>query len=438
MSKHEFCGAGGLALRKANCGLALLLSVLLWACGDGSTTQDSDAGAGRDGGTTSTDLAVPSTSGPFPATLPQVVPTLGAISQPHIVPVFFPNNTLKTSLTNYVMNYVARSTAYAPLAEYGITNTTVGTAVQLAAAPPLTVSDTDVQTLLAARIGDGTLPAADGRSIYLLFYPQATSISKGTGKSCQEFAGYHGWTKVSGFDVPYCVIPQCTSATAPGALAALTIATSHEITEAVTDPVGISLFDMNDPYPLWFAPFYGNEVADMCEWLSDSAVTELGIGTSARVWSNAAMRAKKNPCLPAPGGAPSFFAIPIMPDQRAIQINNVIRQAEVVTLIGTTPRTIDVNLISDGSAGVMITAEAEEVPISTSSVPNPAKVLTFTWQEAPTAPRVTASSGSKVHLQLQASSAPTSGYTTFRVYATITVSGSVKTQTMWAGQVNIR
>lgn len=418
--------------------LGVLSAALLIACGEGAPTGNNDAGSGQDGATGIADLSVPGSTGPFPATLPQVVPTLGAISQPNIVPVFFPNNTLKSQLTSYVMNYVARSAAYAPIAEYGVTNTTVAAAVQLATAPPTAVNDTDIQALLAARIGDSTLPAADGRNIYLFFYPQATAITKGSGKSCQDFAGYHGWTKVGGVDAPYAVIPQCTSSTQPGALAALTIPVSHEITEAVTDPVGVSLYDMNDPYPLWFAPFFGNEVADMCEWLSDTAVTEIGIGTSARIWSNAAMRSKKNPCLPAPGGAPSFFAIPVMTDLRTIQINNVLRQTELVTLIGTTPRVIDVNLISDASAGVMITAEVEEVPIGTSSVPNPAKVLSFTWMEAPTATKVTALSGGKVHLQLQASAAPLSAYTTFRVYATMNLSGTVKTQTMWAGQVNIR
>ncbi len=400
-------------------------------------TTNSDGGSGHDSGSSAVDLSSPTSSGPFPATLPQVIPTLGAISQPHIVPVFFPNNMLKAQLSTYVMNYVARSTAYAPLAEYGVNNSSVGAAVQLAAGPPSAVTDSDVQALLAARISDGTLPAANGRTIYLFYYPASTTISKGAGKSCQDFAGYHGWTKVGGFDAPYCVIPQCSSATLPGTLPALTIATSHEITEAVTDPIGQSLYDINDPYALWFAPFFGNEVADMCEWLSDTAVTELGIGTSARVWSNAAMRSKKNPCLPAPGGAPSFFAVPVLPELRAIQINSTLRQTELVTLTGTTPRTLDVNLISDGGP-VMITTEVEEVPIPTTAVPNPAKVLSFTWQEAPTSTRVTAAAGSTVHLQLQASSAPASAFTTFRVYATITLSGSVKTQTMWAGQVNIR
>ncbi len=437
MSLRELFGAARPVAESSSRRLALLFTALLWACGDTGMTGGSDGGGVQDGGA-SADLSVPVSPGPFPSTLPQVVPTTGAIAQPVLVPVFFPNNTLKTQLSTYIGNYVSRSAAYAPMAEYGITNTTVANAVQLAAAPPSAVNDTDIQALLAARISDGTLPAANARTVYIFFYPQATAITKGSGKSCQDFAGYHGWTKVAGVDAPYCVIPQCSAATLPGTLAALTIATSHEISEAVTDPVGLSLFDMNDPYSLWFAPFFGNEVADMCEWLSDSAVTELGIGTSARVWSNAAMRNKKNPCLPAPGGAPSFFAIPVMPERRALQIGSALRQTELVSLTGTTPRSIDVNLISDGSSGVMITAEAEEVPIATTTVPNPAKVLTFTWQEAPASPRVTATSGTTLHLQLQASAAPASAYTTFRVYATINVSGTVKTQTMWAGQVNIR
>lgn len=377
-------------------------------------------------------------TGPFPTTLPQVQPTQGAISQPHIVPIFFPNNTLRTQLTSYVQNYVSRSASYAVMAEYGVTSTTVGTAVVLPTAPASSVTDDEIQALLSARIADGTLPAANGKTIYVLFYPQATTITRTGTKSCVDFAAYHGWTKVGGQDAPYAVIPQCSSSSLPSTLPALTVSASHEITEAVTDPIGLSLNETNDPYSLWFAPYSGNEVADMCEWLSDYAVTEVGIGTSARIWSNAAMRSKKNPCLPAPVGAPSFFAIPFLPELRTVQISSQLRQTELLTLTGTTPRTIEVRLSSDATSPPMITVEAEEIPIATVSTPSPAKVLALTWQEAPAATRVTAAAGSTVHLQVSASSAPASAYTTFRVYATITLAGGAKTQTMWAGQVNVR
>ncbi len=397
-----------------------------------------DGGSRSDGGTTPSDMATTINTGSFPTTLPQVLPTQGAISQPHIVPIFFPNNTLRTQLTSYVQNYVARSASYAVMAEYGVTSTTVGTAVQLATSPPASVTDDDIQALIAARVGDGTFPVANGRTIYVLFYPQGTTINRPSGKSCVDFGAYHGWTKVGGQDAPYAVIPQCSSTSQPGTLPALTVATSHEITEAVTDPIGVSLNEMNDPYALWFAPFSGNEVADMCEWLSDTAVTEVGIGTSARIWSNAAMRNKKNPCLPVPAAAPSFFAIPFLPDLRTVQINSSLRQTELVTLTGSASRTIEVRLSSDFPLPPMITVETEEIPIATLATPSPAKVLALTWQEAPASTRVTAVAGSTVHLQLSASSAPLSGYTTFRVYATITLPSGAKTQTMWAGQVNVR
>lgn len=397
-----------------------------------------DGGASPDGGTSAADMASPLATGPFPTTLPQVVPAQGAIDQPRIVPIFFPNNTLRTQLTSYVQNYVARSASYAVMAEYGVTNTSVTSAVVLSTSPASSVTDTEIQALIQARVSDGTFPSADGKTVYILFYPQATTISRSTSKSCVDFAAYHGWTKVGLQDAPYAVIPQCSASSLPSTLPSLTVSTSHEITEAVTDPIGLSLFEMNDPYSLWFAPFSGNEVADMCEWLSDFAVTEVGIGTSARIWSNVAMRNKKNPCLPAPAAAPSFFAIPFLPEIRTVQINNSLRQTELLTLTGTASRTIEVRLSSDAATPSMITAEAEEIPIATVSVPSPPKILSFTWQEAPAAARVTAAAGSTVHLQISANSAPQSAYTTFRVYATITLSGGSKTQTMWAGQVNVR
>ena len=348
----------------------------------------------------------------------------------------FPNNTLKTQLSTYIANYVSRSAAYAPLAEYGISNTTVATAVQAFGRAPGAVNDTDIQAPLAARISDGTLPAADARTVYIFFYPQATAITKGSGKSCQDFAGYHGWTKVGGADAPYCVIPQCSSATLPGTLAALTIATSHEISEAVTDPVGLSLFDMNDPIPVVRA-----------------VLRQRGrryVRVAQRLRSHRAGRGHQRPRLverrhaqqeePLPARTrwrPSFFAIPVMPERRALQIGSALRQTELVTLTGTTPRSVEVNLISDGASGVMITAEAEEVPIGTTTVPNPAKVLTFTWQEAPPRPR---------HRDLWHHAAPaTTGQRRARLglydlpgLRHDQCLGHRETQTMWAGRVNIR
>lgn len=418
-------------------GLATLLALLV-GCGGSEQHAGLDGGSVPDGGTTTTDMSTPSNTGALPTTLPQIVPAQGTITQPHIVPIFFSSNLLRTQLVSYIQNYVARSASYAVLAEYGVTASTVGAAVTLSTAAPASVTDADIDAFIVARVGDGTFPAADGKTLYVLFYPQSTAITHAGSKSCTDFAAFHGWTKVGSMDAPYAIIPQCSSFTSPATLPSLTVAASHEITEAITDPVGQGWNDMNDPYSLWFAPFAGNEVADMCEWLTDSTVNESGIGISARVWSNAAMRNKKNPCLPIPSGSPSFFAVPFMPDLRTIQINTRQRQTELLTLTTNTPRTVEVRLSSDSPIPPMITVEAEEVPIATVSNPSPAKVLGLTWQEAPASPRVTAAAGSTVHLQVSASAAPASAYTTFRVYATITLSGGSKTQTMWAGQVNVR
>lgn len=387
--------------------------------------------------TSTTDMSTPVNTGPWPATLPQVVPTAGALTRPHIVPVFFPNNLLRTQLTTYVQNYVASSASYAVMKEYGTTSTTVGNAVVLSTAPASNVTDADVQALIAARVADSTLPAADGNTMYLFFFPQSTTITNGSSVSCQDFAGYHSWSAAGTATALYAVIPQCSATALPTTLPSITVAASHEITETVTDPIGKSLYEMNDPYSLWFAPFSGNEVADMCEWLSDYAVNEVGIGYTARIWSNAAMRNRKNPCLPVPTPS-SFFAIPIMPEQRQVQIGTAVRTTELVSLVSGTPKTIDVRLISDATPAPTITVEALEIPIPTTTAPAPATVLSFAWQEAPGQPRASAIAGSTLHLQLTANTAPASGYTTFRMYATITLSGNVKTQTMWAGQVTVR
>jgi hypothetical protein len=79
------------------------------------------------------------------------------------------------------------------------------------------------------------------------------------GSSCTSFCGYHGHFSYAGLDIKYASFPylNCTSCKLSGLSVAdmLTIVTSHEIREAVTDPDSNAWYDAA-----------GYEADDKCAW----------------------------------------------------------------------------------------------------------------------------------------------------------------------------
>lgn len=121
------------------------------------------------------------------------------------------------------------------------------------------ISDSQIQVLIAQNIQTSVLPKPDSETLYVLFLPPGMSVSLGSDASCQTFCGYHDTFQLSGGNVFYAVLPfpscdGCLGELAP--LDALTGTTSHEISEAITDPVpGQGWYDDNN-----------GEVGDICAW----------------------------------------------------------------------------------------------------------------------------------------------------------------------------
>jgi hypothetical protein len=116
-----------------------------------------------------------------------------------------------------------------------------------------------VQSYLAGLLSKGKIPLDDD-TIYGIYFPSGLRISMQGGSSCSSFCGYHGQFNYLGHDIKYAVFPytNCFACSLPGKAIAdiLTIVTSHEIREAVTDP------DLN----AWFDSA-GYEADDKCAWL---------------------------------------------------------------------------------------------------------------------------------------------------------------------------
>ena len=98
-------------------------------------------------------------------------------------------------------------------------------------------------------------------------------VVAGGSKSCQGFCGYHD---AIGNQVFYAVEPYPGCAGCRGGLSsfdALTTTCSHELSEAITDPV---------PGRGWYDDVHG-EIGDICAWRTK----KLGAYTIQLEWSNA-------------------------------------------------------------------------------------------------------------------------------------------------------
>ena len=91
-----------------------------------------------------------------------------------------------------------------------------------------TVSDSEIRAEIKALATAGSVPATDANILYFVFTPKNTVVTDRQGNSSLfDFAGYHDFASEAGF--AYAVIPYDVTDN-------LTLAASHELAEAVTDP----------------------------------------------------------------------------------------------------------------------------------------------------------------------------------------------------------
>jgi hypothetical protein len=185
---------------------------------------------------------------------------------------------------NQFFDYVVSSPLVDQLAEYSIPSTaighgtTVGTVTVTNPAPAgASISDSDVQQLIQQEIAnDPAVAKSTPNSLYYVYLPAGVSVTKGGGASCSAFCGYHD---AIGGQLFYAVMPYPDCSGCHGglsALDALTSTSSHELCEAITDPV---------PGQGWYDDSNG-EIGDICSWQTK----QLGVYTVQLEWSNSAGR----------------------------------------------------------------------------------------------------------------------------------------------------
>jgi hypothetical protein len=140
--------------------------------------------------------------------------------------------------------------------------------------PGTSVTDSALQAFLKQQRTAGKIPKPLANTLYFVYLPPGVRVVMGGASSCQAFCGYHS---NMGNGMFYAVMPYpgctgCVSSLTP--FDALTSTSSHELCEAITDPI---------PGRGWYDDGNG-EIGDICAWQTK----KVGAYTVQLEWSNRA------------------------------------------------------------------------------------------------------------------------------------------------------
>ena len=150
-----------------------------------------------------------------------------------------------------------------------------GTAVLTSPALGKTVQDSAIQKMLQNEIAStSAFPQPSANTLYFVYFPPGVKVVQGGAGSCTAFCGYHNDINS---DILYAAMPYPGCSGCVGGLQpidALTSTSSHELCEAITDPI---------PGEGWYDDANG-EIGDICAWQTK----KLGNFTVQLEWSNEA------------------------------------------------------------------------------------------------------------------------------------------------------
>ncbi|MDB4955717.1 MAG: hypothetical protein JWO36_3286 [Myxococcales bacterium] len=284
------------------------------------------------------------------ANVPQVISGGGPVTTaPKVVPIFFTGDSdAQVQLEMFLGALVGSSYWTATTSEYGVGPLTIAPSIVSTDAPLTT--DAALQTWLAAKT-DGThpgWPAPDVNTIYTVFLPAGVVLDQGGGNlSCKAFGAYHSEAPdAHGGQLTYALVPRCAS-TLGTVVDTATVATSHELVEAATDPLPFTnnaFVQLDDEHFVW-GRTPGGELGDMCEYITAAPQRMVGNFLVQRTWSNASALAGHDPCVPVlatpyAGAAPAFDDITI-----TTHSGTITTKGETIA-VGES-KTIEVTLFSD-------------------------------------------------------------------------------------------
>lgn len=179
---------------------------------------------------------------------------------------------------NNFFDYILTSPLIDQLAEYSVPKYSIqhgkrtGSVALTSPDVSETVDDAAIQQIIQQQIAAGKLPAATPDLLYFVFLPTGVTVTQGGSASCKAFCGYHD---AIANDIFYAVMPFPDCSGCSSGLSnfdALTVTASHELCEAITDPV---------PGEGWYDNQNG-EIGDICAWQTKT----VGSYTVQKEWSN--------------------------------------------------------------------------------------------------------------------------------------------------------
>jgi uncharacterized protein YjdB len=252
------------------------------------------------------------------------------------------------------------------------------------------ITDTQIQSEIAAQISAGHLPAptldaaGNTNTYYAVYFPHGISIRQGTSRSCVNggFCAYHGTiANVGGHEVYYGVHPDMQPGsgcdvgcgTSPTTFGNQTSVASHEMTETITD-CEVGLATVVGPPLAWYDTTLG-EIGDICNANQGTFVGGDGVTyTIQNEWSNS-----QNACIARiPGISFNDFSISASPASGAVIVGGgtsatistatTTGSAQTVTLAvtgaptGVTASLSPTSVTSGNSSTLSITTTAATVP----------------------------------------------------------------------------
>ena len=183
---------------------------------------------------------------------------------------------------NAFFDFILTSPLIDQLAEYDVPKYAIthgkriGTTTITSPALKTSVTDTAIQQMLQQVATGKAVPKPTSSTLYFIYVQPGVRVVMGGSASCSAFCGYHNATSANVF---YAVMPYPGCSGCTGGLAvfdALTSTSSHELCEAITDPI---------PGQGWYDDTNG-EIGDICAWQTK----KIDQYTVQLEWSNAANR----------------------------------------------------------------------------------------------------------------------------------------------------
>ncbi len=163
----------------------------------------------------------------------------------------------------------------------------------------------DVEAEIVNQIDQGVLPKPDADTLYMINFPAGITLTTGGEASCSAWCGDHeGFTSQNYGRIYYAMLPDISGACSFGcgfagkAFDSMTVIASHEVVEAITDPMCPNLNE-SGKFPAAWLSADQNEVGDLCVNSSASLVDGSTTYALQGEWDNNANACKggsyKNP-----------------------------------------------------------------------------------------------------------------------------------------------